>query len=304
MKNTAVQQVQVNHWSYDTVNQCKNNRLIKSYFHKIDSSLEYHTHDFYEINIISSGAGLHFVGERELTVCPGDVFVIPPGMGHGYRSSGELTVFHLLLSERFMSSVGRLLENLDGYRTLFSIEPQIRLRTEFSYYLRAGGFSLESLFRFIDTLTDSSDSANDMEELDSALSAARLIAFLSDSIRHIDVDIAENSGEKHTLSVIGAMEYLDRHFDEPLDSSVLADRCCMSYSCFLRAFKRLSGKTPSEYQSSLRIKKAEKQLLSSSDSVLKIAMDLGYYDSAHFIKEFQKHKNLSPTEYRKKQKLH
>lgn len=289
----------VSNWSYDSVTVCPKNRYIKAYYHKIDV-LDYHTHDFYELNIVTDGSGIHRIGERELTSETGDVFVIPPTVGHGYRSSDSITVFHLLLSNRFMDVFGSLFDKLSGYKMLFSIEPELRLHTDFSCYLKAGKFSLDKLLSSISALTVKSDCRNEREELDSAFLAGLLISFLADSM---SAPVSYSEGrelKKHTLSVIGAMEYLDNHPDEPLDIAALAEKCCMSYSTFLRAFKRLSGVTPSEYVAALRTQRAKALLSGGGESVLEIAMSLGYYDSAHFIKEFEKRTGYTPSEYRKR----
>ena len=289
----------VNNWSYSSVAVCPENGYIKAYYHKMDT-LPYHTHDFYEINIITDGSGIHRIGERELPSETGDVFVIPPTVGHGYRASGSLTVFHLLLSNRFMDSFGGLFDRLSGYKMLFCIDPELRLRTEFSCYLKASNFSYDRLVFYIESLLEKSDCKSDREELDSALYAGLLITFLADSISSPVANSEGRGVEKRTLSVIGAMEYLDSHPDEPLDPGALAEKCCMSYSGLLRAFKRISGMTPGEYLAKARIKRAEALLSTTSKTVLEIAMSLGYYDSAHFIKEFQRRKGFTPSEYRKR----
>jgi AraC-like DNA-binding protein len=289
----------VNNWSYDSVAVCAKNRYIKAYYHKIEV-LDYHTHDFYELNIVTDGSGIHRIGERELPSETGDVFVIPPTVGHGYRSSDSITVFHLLLSNRFMDSFGSLFDKLSGYRMLFSIEPELRLRTEFSCYLKAGKFSLDKLWSSISALVEKSDCRNEREELDSAFLAGLLISFLADAMS-APVSYSEGrNAKKRTLSVIGAMEYLYNHSDEPLDTAALAEKCCMSYSSFLRAFKRISGATPSEYVAASRIQRAKALLSNGSLSVLEIAMSLGYYDSAHFIREFERRAGYTPSEYRKR----
>lgn len=299
MTNNLLPQHRVYQWSFDSVVKCKNNSLIKSYYHKIEDVLAYHVHDFYEINIITGGSGRHYIGERELGVEIGDVFVIPPGVGHGYCSGGDLSVFHLLLSARFMNSIGSLMDDLDGFKMLFNIEPELRQRTEFSYYLKARDTAPDKLAKLIDAIDSVSECKNSREELDSAFQAGLLISYLAESIGLLGGQSTSQASDKRSISIIGAMEYIERHIDEPLDSKLLASKCAMSYSSFLRAFKRLTGKTPAEYQSAQRISKAEKLLLGRSDTVLGIAMELGYYDSAHFIKEFTRHKGITPTGYRK-----
>ncbi|MBO5746840.1 MAG: helix-turn-helix transcriptional regulator [Clostridia bacterium] len=46
--------------------------------------------------------------------------------------------------------------------------------------------------------------------------------------------------------------------------------------------------------------KAEEMLKFSDESVLSVALTCGFYDSAHFIREFKAEYGVSPTAYRLK----
>ena len=54
-----------------------------------------HRHEFYEINIITSGYGMHYIEDERFLVKRGQVFVIPPMVRHGYICGEGLDVFHL-----------------------------------------------------------------------------------------------------------------------------------------------------------------------------------------------------------------
>jgi len=82
----------VSTFSFEHVFSPHNDSYVKSYFHLIDDFLPYHTHDFYEINIVYDGTGKHIFGEKEILTGRGDVFIIPPHEKHGYSSNGNLNV--------------------------------------------------------------------------------------------------------------------------------------------------------------------------------------------------------------------
>lgn len=46
-------------------------------FSCFDYSIEPHNHDFYEINVITSGKGIHRINRNEIQVQRGNVFFIP-----------------------------------------------------------------------------------------------------------------------------------------------------------------------------------------------------------------------------------
>ena len=77
----------------------KSYELVHTYFH--DETYDYtplHTHDFYELNIVISGNGIHQLNDSVCHITTGDVFIMPPGFSHGYTfDSPKYSIFHLLL---------------------------------------------------------------------------------------------------------------------------------------------------------------------------------------------------------------
>ncbi|WP_299109871.1 helix-turn-helix transcriptional regulator [uncultured Tenacibaculum sp.] len=78
----------------------------------------------------------------------------------------------------------------------------------------------------------------------------------------------------------------------------LANHCNLSYRQFERNFKQHFGITPKKFQRITRLQKTVKNvLLSKSKHYLHTALDSGYYDQSHFIKEFKYFSGLTPSEY-------
>jgi AraC-like DNA-binding protein len=66
---------------------------------------------------------------------------------------------------------------------------------------------------------------------------------------------------------------------------------------FLRIFKSQTGLSPNNYFNLKRIEKS-KQLLAEGADLLAIAIDLGFYDVAHFCNQFKKFTGISPIAYK------
>ena len=79
----------------------------------------------------------------------------------------------------------------------------------------------------------------------------------------------------------------------------MANVCGMSPKYFCEYFKSMTGYTPVEYLNVSRISKAAKLLLNTDEPVTQIALDCGYNDLSYFIKQFGKHKGMSPGKFRK-----
>jgi len=59
--------------------------LVQAYFHnETYMHTPSHTHNFYELNIVMSGNGKHFVNNSTFYIASGDVFIVPPKISHNY----------------------------------------------------------------------------------------------------------------------------------------------------------------------------------------------------------------------------
>jgi AraC-like DNA-binding protein len=70
-----------------------------------------------------------------------------------------------------------------------------------------------------------------------------------------------------------------------------------SVSKLERNFKELAGLTPKTYAKLIRLRNAIR-LTAKIDDLMDITYSLGYYDQAHFIKEFKSFVGESPLKYR------
>ncbi len=286
-------------WSFDEAQGRSKREYIKSYYHILDDALAFHTHDFYEINIVSGGAGKHRIEDREIIAQKGDIFIIPPNVGHGYSCKDKMTVYHILLSNGFMTAFAPFFEKLPGYDMLFNIEPMLRSRLQRAYYLRSDRISFDTVKQHISMIEGGKDEKIPGNDTETAFHVLSLIAALSKRMYLLgsfnDPEIAND----RVLTIIESMEYIERHCGEKLNYKDVAAKCAISYSTYLRTFKRLSGVTPAEYQMNCRIRSAADLLKNSDESVLSVALSCGFYDSSHFIREFTKRKGLTPSEFRK-----
>lgn len=283
-------------WSFDDA-QPYGAELVKSYHHRITEVLPLHIHDFYELNIVVSGSGRHYIGDRNVPTQAGDVFVIPPDVEHGYRSDGSLDVFHILLSNSLLAKHSDDLTRLPGYKMLFEIEPVLRCRLESTFYLSLKGDEFQKYLTRISDIQKDNDKNDIGHNIRQSFKVLAFIAVLCEQMA-VSQRLSEDVPKPHAVSVLKSIEHIESKFSEKIMYTSLAENCQMSYSTYLRVFKQLTGTTPVKYQQNCKLKKAAELLEFSDETVLSIALDVGYYDSAHFIREFIRFKGVSPTQYR------
>ena len=93
----------------------KNSHDLVHAFLMADYDIGMHQQEFYEINIISRGKGTHYINNNLVDAKAGDVFIIPPHIGHGYVGGKGFDVFHLILSDSFMTKYIADLQQLPSF---------------------------------------------------------------------------------------------------------------------------------------------------------------------------------------------
>ena len=93
--------------------------------------------------------------------------------------------------------------------------------------------------------------------------------------------------------------WMSEHLAEPFSLAALASMAGMSEFHFNRLFKKATGMPPSQYQIKLRMEAARRMLRETTDSVVAIALAVGYANPSHFAQLFRKETGLTPSAYRR-----
>jgi AraC family transcriptional regulator len=95
------------------------------------------------------------------------------------------------------------------------------------------------------------------------------------------------------------LNYINRHLDERLDVTRLAQLGNYSSYHFHRIMRAHLGESLGAYIGRLRMEAASNLLLYSKEAINDIAFNVGYENSSSFNKAFKKRFGISPAEYRK-----
>lgn len=248
-------------------------KMIHTYLHT-DYRCRMHTHQFYEINIIISGTGKHYIENTVLDTRPGDVFVIPPGISHGYFSENRLDIHHVLIKTEFLMRYREELAEIDGFELLFDIEPQIRQSTGKNLNLNVGTHMTPPF-------------TEDLEQMVRVEADGRYVflnaltlAFICKLCERLNGAVSA-SCEKDIVSV---MEYVRQNLDSKLSLNLLARMAHMSVPTLNRRFRAVTGQSPMNYVLSCRIAKAKQLIGENRMSRTDTALACGFYDLAHMNK--------------------
>ncbi len=144
-----------------------------------------------------------------------------------------------------------------------------------------------------------------MEEWDNMDSAfeliirANILKIFAGIFRHWHQSNILPEAAQITDTLKTALQYVDENFSTATEAEVAA-HCNMSYNHFSFLFKKAMGKSFVEYITFLRLREAEKLLLSSDKSITDIASRSGFSTSSYFISKFKKYKGMTPRQFREK----
>ena len=121
------------------------------------------------------------------------------------------------------------------------------------------------------------------------------LELIASALRHCGQDRVEK--RPHRIEM--AKEYLDANFSQPLGLSSLALAVDVHPVYLAREFRRHYRCTVGEYIRRLRIEFACRQLATSPEPLVKIALNAGFSDQASFSRVFRRFTGKTPGEFRR-----
>lgn len=98
------------------------------------------------------------------------------------------------------------------------------------------------------------------------------------------------------------MNYIDNHYQEDLTREELAELAKVSPEHLSRTFRSQTGRTLTAYLTLLRIRSAQRRILTGSPDLNTLAHEVGYKEGFYLSRKFKESVGLSPTAYQRKHK--
>lgn len=242
-----------------------------------------HSHDFFELNVVIGGSGTHYVENSSLSVGEGDVFVVLPDCYHGYRSDGDLDVFHFIIKKEFLKIYEKPLNSINGFSFMFDIEPFLRQKSgahtaESRYFLHLNKEELSKALLSIKELVSVDERREFLYQDILAFKLLYELCTLSYKKQ------SKKSKELGGKDIIKLTEFIHQNISAKITVRDIADKANMSPSTVTRFFKSVTGLSPMEYVISARKRLAVSYLESTDLSKSEIAQICGFYDLSHMEK--------------------
>jgi PAS domain S-box-containing protein len=100
------------------------------------------------------------------------------------------------------------------------------------------------------------------------------------------------------MEMNAVLDFVRENYSDPIKVDDLAKIMHLSSSQFERSFKKVFNISPTKHILNVRVRAACRLLSTTNDTIASIALECGFYDHSHFIRNFRKVMGVSPREYR------
>lgn len=246
----------------------------------------HHCHPYFELFYIENGACRFFIENNMYDTQAGDFMLIPPHVFHYTRylfgdckrsivffreEDVDKSVQRLLPQQTDFFSEVRIFQVPEAYREQIS-ELLLRMVKE----EKLGDEQSEPMLQTL------------LQEL--FLLCSRECIFPQDMPSNI-----------HTTDrqIVQAAQFISNHYMEHITSADIATAAGYSPNYLSRKFREAVGVGVHEYLTFIRLQHAALELITTNDSIMKIAFRCGFSDSNYFKDAFKKKYGLTPRAYRK-----
>jgi AraC-like DNA-binding protein len=229
-----------------------------------------HLHEELSIGYIEKGASILHVNGTDYHIEEGEAIIIYPYVSHKCQpldvSQWEFTMIYIMNA---------------FYEEMFK-----HLGTKKAIGIKKLGISeLAQIKSLADILKSDASGFNKEVEL---------ISTLIQLLEIEDIAVKFESSKR----IMAVKTYIEENFLKPLSLKAMEENFDINKFILIRNFKNKFNTTPNAYQLQLKINYG-KCLLKSSSDIVDIALRAGFYDQAHFTKEFKKAYGITPLQYYK-----
>lgn len=252
-----------------------------------DFPVNLHSHSYYEIMYVLSNSGVQYLaGTKRYSLQPGDIVIVPPGIGHKPLFPSELAEPYrrivLWISAEFVKGIGYIVS--DDVPPL-TIQPFL-LRTANTPYEYIGSLFHRGL-----------KEAHDRKEGWQIALCGNTLQLLVECLRaYSNPRNSQLKSEKPEL-LDEVVSYIESHLSEKITLADTASRFFVSESTIGQTFQKKMHVSFYHYVTQRRLIAAKTLMINERNMDL-ISTNVGFSDYSAFYRAFKKEFGISPREYR------
>ena len=255
---------------------------------KPDRKLSYHYHDYVEFLYSLESDGQVYINGKVYKFTDGDLIIINSNDMH----------------DLIFSKASRYICVKFSPNILYADE---QAYTEYKY---AMPFLIDSIHQTVFSKEETEQSGigklcieiiEEWKQMDYAYELvirANILKIFSWILRYWKKNGITNMDKNLPDTIKKAIIYISDNYENVTESEA-AKECGLSYNHFSSVFKEYMGQSFKHFLISVRLKKAERLLLTTDKSITEIAVETGFTTASHFIENFKRYKAMTPNKFRK-----
>ena len=248
---------------------------------------------FARLYYVKEGEGTISTPEAELTMKPGNMYLVPSFMPHSMTCQSGLRFYYLFVYERY----GTQSDIFDLYSFPYEVEANQAIDLLFENYCNyypeltlpyasAEDFYAHPSYREYAIRYAQMDRAQKMQLQGFVWIVASFFMAKAQKIEEMD---------ERLLKVI---DYVKENVGKVIETETLANMVCLTKSHLERLFREKLGTSPLQYILRTKIQCAQRLLMTTSYSIHVIAHEVGFDDPSYFIRVFRQKIGFTPQDYR------
>jgi len=248
---------------------------------------------FARLYYVKEGEGTISTPEAELTMKPGNMYLVPSFMPHSMTCQSGLRFYYLFVYERY----GTQSDIFDLYSFPYEVEANQAIDLLFENYCNyypeltlpyasAEDFYAHPSYREYAIRYAQMDRSQKMQLQGFVWIVASFFMAKAQKIEEMD---------ERLLKVI---DYVKENVGKVIETETLANMVCLTKSHLERLFREKLGTSPLQYILRTKIQCAQRLLMTTNYSIQVIAHEVGFDDPSYFIRVFRQKIGFTPQDYR------
>ncbi|MDY3846488.1 MAG: AraC family transcriptional regulator [Eubacteriales bacterium] len=272
-------------------------KLFKSTAYARKNQVRMHRHTLFEISLIIKGNGNYLTEHGLENINQGDVFIFS---GNEYHCIKDIEPCEdgkdmELLNIQFNSSF--VLKDSESYTENF-MDVFFKRKAGFSNKIGSSAESEKKLINNILLIKKECEDKLPCYHYAVKADLIRLLVVLYRDFNLTDANCEIRCGVKHTDEINKAVAFINAHYCENITLKEIVSVSTVSKSTFIAAFYQQYNMTTWDYINIKRIEKALSLLKNTDKTILCVATECGYNNTANFNRIFKKITGITPKVYR------
>lgn len=251
-----------------------------------------HKHTEFELSLILSGTGLYRTDGGAYDIRPGDVFTYATNEPHCITDidDGGMELLNIQFSPSYIFPE---FADADFMKIFFARS------AAFSHRLDRSADCLEEIRQLIMRAERELREGAADYEYSVRFCLVQALITIRRRFGYVDERGSFSAAYKNFPRIRDAVDYIDAHLSEPLRLDALADIAGFNRTYFCTVFRSCYGMRVWDYIEIRRVEYAKKLLRDDSErTVLSVAVDCGFNNTANYNRIFRKVTGTTPSAYR------